>query len=100
MEEIQHGRVRGVGVAILSGVGRKASLRRRHLLGKIPSRPGKEASHVESREAGERGSREAKVLRQKWGPGGVAVAGEEARGEHRAEQIMLGPFRTWKGSSG
>lgn len=46
------------------------------------------------------GAAEAKVLRQKWGPGGVAVAGEEARGEHRAEQIMLGPFRTWKGSSG
>lgn len=42
----------------------------------------------------------AKVLRQKWGAGGVAVAGEEARGEHRAQKIILGPLRPWEGSSG
>lgn len=46
------------------------------------------------------GAAGAKVLRQKCGSGGVAVAGEEARGEHQAEQIMLGPLRTWEGSSG
>lgn len=48
------------GGAMLSRAVRKASQGRWRLLGKIPSRPGKEAHHVESGEAGERGNSRSK----------------------------------------
>lgn len=57
---------------------------------------------MESGEAGERGNSRSKGPEAEVGAWGVvvAVAREEAWGEHRAEQIMLGPLRTWEGSSG